>query len=158
MKSLSTLCILESLIERGKWKEMQLLSIGMHEKELEEALVLCREVRIDLKELAKLWAHRSLEDAHAASEFSSRMGEDHEKVVEQFDLLEISLSRQDMRAIALGEWPVYDLVNYYDTIIDRVQFHQMSSNKRGKEVKLLQKWRSTAGRLAQLICHLEDAC
>jgi len=138
--------------------EMQLLSIGMSDEYLDEAMMLCREVRNDLKELAKLWAHRSLEDVHAASEFRSRMKGDHESVVHRLDLLERALFKQDLATITSCEWPVYDLVNYYDTIIDRVQCHQLSSGRKGMERDLLRKWRTTAGRLAQLVCQMEDAC
>lgn len=129
----------------------------MRRDDFEEALRLCSSVRADLTELVRLWTRRAMEDVHAASEFTRAMGGDHLQVDARLRDLERELRRGDLEAISKGDWPVYQLVNYYDVVIDRLQCRRMSAGSGPREMEALRRWRNTAGLLAQYVCCLEDA-
>jgi hypothetical protein len=98
-----------------------------------------------------------MEDVHAASEFTRMLGGDHLHVEARLRDLERALRRGDLEAISKGDWLVYELVNYYDAVIDRLQCRQMSVGSGLGEMGALRRWRNTAGLLAQYVCCLEDA-
>lgn len=128
----------------------------MDEDFLEESLRLALEVRKDLKELVKLWTFRSFEDLHSASGFHERMHMGVEQVSARLEILERAIRKEDFATISREEWPVYDLVNYYDRLIDLVRQRELSSGRDEGTMRSLRKWRDTAGLFAQKVCHMED--
>ena len=124
--------------------------------ETTDALELSLQVRKDLKELSRFWTFRSFEEMHAASLFYEFLGGDVDDVITRFELLERSIRKEDYKTIAGKNWPIYDLVNYYDRLMDLLRKDQ--SGKMGEDMDLIavEKWRRTAGLYAQVVCHLED--
>ncbi len=86
--------------------------------ETTDALELSHQVRMDLKELSRFWTFWSFEEMHAASLFYDLLGASMDEVMKRLELLERSIRREDLKTIAGENWPIYDLVNYYDRLID----------------------------------------
>lgn len=124
---------------------------SMTETVPEDALPLSQQVRKDLKELSRFWTFRSFEDLHAASLFYNFVGIGLEEVLAKLELLESCIRKEDYSTIAREEWPIYGLVNYYDHVTDLLR-----EKGKGAELRSVEKWRRTAGRYAQIVCHLED--
>jgi hypothetical protein len=124
--------------------------------ETTDALELSHQVRMDLKELSRFWTFWSFEEMHAASLFYDLLGASMDEVMKRLELLERSIRREDLKTIAGENWPIYDLVNYYDRLIDLSRKAQYG--KVGEDIDLIsvEKWRRTAGLYAQVVCHLED--
>jgi hypothetical protein len=125
-------------------------------EEARDALELSHQVRKDLKELSRFWTFRSFEEIHAASLFYDFLGAGMDEVIKRLELLEHSVFKEDYGTIAGENWPIYDLVNYYDRLIDLLRKAQ--SEKKGEDLDMIsvEKWRRTAGLYAQVVCHLED--
>jgi hypothetical protein len=127
------------------------------EKEFqEEALRLSAEVRHDLRDLTKLWMLRFFEDLHSASDFTRITGASVDSIQKKLDLLEKCIRTEDLVTISKEEWPIYDLVNYYDHLIDLVRDKERAMGKKERSSQSLTGWRNTAGRFAQMVCSMED--
>ncbi len=88
--------------------------------------------------------------------FYDFLGAGLDEVIKRLELLEHSVFKEDYGTIAGENWPIYDLVNYYDRLIDLLRKAQ--SEKKGEDLDMIsvEKWRRTAGLYAQVVCHLED--
>jgi len=128
----------------------------MEEGFLEEALKLSKEVRQDLKDLSKLWSLRFFEDLHSASDFARITGASVDAIQKKLDFLEKCIRNEDFISISKEDWPVYNLVNYYDHLIDLARKKERAMGKEERTLHSLMGWRNTAGRFAQMVCSMED--
>lgn len=124
--------------------------------EITDALELSRQVRKDLKELSRFWTFRSFEEMHAASLFYDFLGEGLDEVMRKLEFLERSIRKEDYKTVARENWPIYDLVNYYDRLIDLLRKAQSVRTAEDVDLINVEKWRRTAGLYAQVVCHIED--
>jgi hypothetical protein len=144
--------------EKEKSKDLgYILSKEMEKKAFEEALRLSKEVRRDLGELSNLWTLWSYEELHSASAFTRITGATLDVIQDRLNQLEKCIRTEDLITISKGEWPVYNLVNYYDHLINLVREKERETGKEERSLKSLTNWRNTAGRFAQLVCTMEDA-
>jgi hypothetical protein len=124
--------------------------------EATDALELSRQVRKDLKELSRFWTFRSFEEMHAASLFYEFLGGSMDEVMMRLELLERSIRKEDYKTIARENWPIYELVNYYDRLMDLLRKDQKVRMGEDMDLKNVERWRRNAGLYAQVVCHLED--
>jgi hypothetical protein len=124
--------------------------------EIANALELSHQVRKDLKELSRFWTFRSFEEIYAASLFYEFLGGGMDEVLRRFELLEHLIHKEDFKSIARENWPIYDLVNYYDRLMDLLRKAQSAATGEGRDLNNVEKWRRTAGLFAQVVCHFED--
>lgn len=71
--------------------------------------------------------------------------------------LEQLITVENYPAIRDHEWTVFDLVNYYDRLLDQVKAQKMGPGKSPPIVDALLIWRDNAGHLAQMVCQMQDA-
>ncbi|MCG7845134.1 MAG: hypothetical protein MIO90_06875, partial [Methanomassiliicoccales archaeon] len=71
--------------------------------------------------------------------------------------LEQLITMENYPAIRDHVWTVFDLVNYYDRLLDQVEAQKMEPGKVPPIVDALLIWRENAGLLAQMVCQMEDA-
>ncbi|MDD1746296.1 MAG: hypothetical protein LUQ16_00875 [Methanomassiliicoccales archaeon] len=129
----------------------------MEKEFLVEALRLSKGVRHDLNELTRLWSFRFFENIHSASDFIRITGFEVGVIQSKLELLEKCIKIEDMATISNEEWPIYNLVNYYDHLIDLVHSNIEAIGKEEKWLQSLKIWRNTAGQFAQMVCSMEDA-
>jgi hypothetical protein len=124
--------------------------------EVSKALEQSHQVRKDLKELSRFWTFRSFEEIHAASLFYEFLGGGMDEVMRRLELLEHLIHKEDYKSIARENWPIYDLVNYYDRLMDLLRKTQSVTSGEDRDLINIEKWRRTAGLYAQVVCHFED--
>jgi hypothetical protein len=124
--------------------------------EVTDALELSHQVRMDLKELSRFWTFRSFEEMHAASLFYEFLGGGMDEVMRRLELLERLIRKEDYKTIARENWPIYDLVNYYDGLMDLLRKAQGVTTGEDLDLINVEKWRRAAGLYAQMVCHIED--
>jgi hypothetical protein len=124
--------------------------------EVTKALEQSHQVRKDLKELSRFWTFRSFEEIHAASLFYEFLGGGMDEVMRRLELLEHLIHKEDYKSIAIENWPIYDLVNYYDRLMDLLRKAQSVTTGEDRDLINVEKWRRTAGLYAQVVCHFED--
>jgi len=124
----------------------------LEESEFREAVSLCREVRSNLETLSKGDIGMHSEQKWVVRDFNMRMGMAIDQALEELVRLEKTIEAKDQEAIAAHERPIYELVDYYDHLMDRVQ--QLEKNSK-KSVEIIRTWRNSAGRLAQFVCQAE---
>lgn len=122
----------------------------------DQAVQLCRSARRDLRRLMAALDTKSFYDlghevGHAASLGEAFRGMDKELV-----WLEQLITVENLPALRQGKWSIYDLVNYYDGLIDLIKIKGRPTEGSSPLAESLLKWRDNAGKLAQIVCQLED--
>ncbi len=125
--------------------------------DLDQGIHLCRSARRDLGRMLAALERKSFYDAghdigHAAVGGLAFKGMDQE-----LQRLEQLLSVENYRAIREHEWQVSDLVNHDDRLIDLVEGRGLDPEKAPSVIGHLYRWRDTAGKLAQVVCQIEDS-
>jgi hypothetical protein len=93
---------------------------------------------------------------HAASLFYEFLGGSLDEVMTRLELLERSIRKEDYKTIVRENWPIYELVNYYDRLMDLLRKDQKVRMGEDMDLKNVERWRRNAGLYAQVVCHLED--
>jgi hypothetical protein len=70
--------------------------------------------------------------------------------------LEQLITVENYPAICEHAWTVFDLVNYYDHLLDLIDAKSIPERRVPPIVDTLRTWRDNAGKLAQMVCQMED--
>lgn len=128
----------------------------MEEFDFDDALRLCQEVKEDLNSLFSALNNREFYDIGFQVGSSAKGGIAFEHIVKELDSIERFINHRDLKSMDRLDWSIYDLVNYYDHLIKLI-VSRSDHFKNGEEmVDRLLDWRDTAGKLAQMVCQMED--
>jgi hypothetical protein len=125
------------------------------EIDFDEAIILCRRVRGDLDELFDAIRGREFFDIGYEIGNMARSGMGFERMIPELEELEKCLHERCPSTFNDTYARIYDLVNYYDHLNDLIQSNKEYYRKGERMHAKLMEWRSTAGRFAQLVCHLD---
>ena len=75
----------------------------------------------------------------------------------ELEWLEQLITVENYKAIREHVWTVSDLVNFYDRLIDMIDVKYIEPDKEPSVVASLHRWRDNAGKLAQIVCQIEDS-
>jgi hypothetical protein len=125
------------------------------EIDFEEAISLCRKVSGDLDELFDAIRGRAFFDIGYEIGNMARSGLGFERMMPELEQLEKCLHERCPNTFNDTYARIYDLVNYYDHLIDLINAHKEHFRKGERMQVKLMEWRSTAGGLAQLVCQFD---
>jgi hypothetical protein len=120
------------------------------------ALILCHEVKEDLRSLFRALNDREFYDIGFEVGSSAKSGIAFEHTIKELDNIEGFIRHRDLRAMDRLDWSIYSLVNYYDHLINLIVSRSDHFRCGQDMVDRLIAWRNTSGSLAQMICQMED--
>ncbi len=126
------------------------------EIDFDEAICLSRKVRGDLDELFDAIRGRAFFDIGYEIGNLARSGMGFERMMPELEGLEKCFHERCPNTFNDTYARIFDLVNYYDHLIDLIQANKVHYSKGERMHAKLMEWRSTAGRFAQLVSHLGD--
>jgi len=124
--------------------------------EPDQAIQLCRSARRDLRRLMSALERRSFYDIGHEIGQAAATGVAFRNMDEELTWLEQLLTVGNYETIRENAWTVYDLVNYYDRMIDLIKGRPIPPGRATPLLDSIQAWRQNAGRLAQMVCQIED--
>lgn len=126
----------------------------VHIDETEEIVSLSREVRGNIQLLMQAVNDRAFFDIGYEVGNASRgaLGFDH--LVKDLEQFEGNVRANTTKSFDDTYGRIYDLVNFYDHLIEVIRTNQEHFRKGEGIAKNLVIWRNTAGRLAQIICQM----
>jgi hypothetical protein len=125
--------------------------------DLDQAIKLCRSTRRDVKKLLAALEHKAFYDVGHEIGHAAMVGMGFKDLPKELLWLEQLITMENYPAIRDHVWTVFDLVNYYDRLLDQVQVQKIEPGKVPPIVDALLTWRENAGLLAQMVCQMEDA-
>jgi hypothetical protein len=125
------------------------------EFDFDEAINLCRKVRGDLDELFDAIRGRAFFDIGYEIGNVARSGLGFERMMPELEELEKCLHERGPNTFNDTYARIYDLVNFYDHLIDLIQAHKEYYRKGERMHAKLIEWRGTAGRFAQTVCQMD---
>lgn len=125
------------------------------EFDFDEAISLCRKVRGDLDELFDAIRGRAFFDIGYEIGNVARSGLAFERMIPELEDMEKCLHKRCFDTFDDTYARIFDLVNFYDHLIDLIQAHKEHYRKGERMHAKLMEWRSTAGRFAQIVCHMD---
>ena len=124
--------------------------------DLDQAIYVCRSARRDLRRLMAALDMKSFYDVGRDIGHAASLGVAFRDMDKELLLLEQLMTVGNYQAIRGQNWRVYDLVNYYDRIIDMLNAKAIPLGKAPPVADSIFAWRENAGRLAQSVCQMED--
>lgn len=124
--------------------------------DLDQAIKLCRSTRRDVKRLLAALERKAFYDVGHDIGQSAMVGIAFRDMPKELLWLEQLITVENYPAIRGNPWKVFDLVNYYDRLIDQVKVRNIDESKMPPIVASLYRWRENAGLLAQMVCQMED--
>lgn len=125
--------------------------------DLDQAIKLCRSTRRDVRCLLAALERKAFYDVGHDVGHAAMLGLGFKDLPKELLWLEQLITVENYPAIRDHTWTVFDLVNYYDRLIDQVQAMKIEPSRRPPIVDSLFRWRENAGLLAQMVCQMEDA-
>jgi len=124
--------------------------------DLDQAIQLCRSARRDLRRLMAALDMKSFYDLGHEIGHAASMGVVFRNMDKELVWLEQLITVGNYQVIRGENWTVYDLVNYYDRLIDMIRDKAIPAGKAPPVADSIHLWRENAGKLAQVVCQLED--
>ncbi len=121
------------------------------------AIKLCRLTRRDSRGLLTALERKSFYDLGHEIGQSAIGGLAFKDLPSELVRLEQLITMDNYPEIRKRAWSVFDLVNYYDRLIDMVKVKELDEDRRPAIVNSLLRWRENASQLAQVVCQIEDA-
>lgn len=125
--------------------------------DLDQGIDLCRSTRRDLRRLLAALERKSLFDVGPEIGHAAVAGLAFKDLDKELKWLEQLITVENYPAIREHVWTVSDLVNYYDHLIDMIEVKNIDPAKVPPVVASLHRWRDNAGKLAQIVCQMEDS-
>jgi hypothetical protein len=132
------------------------IHIGGVIMDLDLAIKLCRNTRRDVRRLLAALERKELYDVGHEVGQSAVSGLAFKDMPKELTWLEQLITVENYPAIYAHEWSIFDLVNYYDRVIDLIRSKDIDPQKLPPIVDSLYRWRDNAGKLAQIVCQIED--
>jgi len=124
--------------------------------DLDQAILLCRSARRDLRRLMAALDMKSFYDIGHDIGHTAALGVAFKSMDKELVWLEQLITVGNLETIQGQSWMVCDLVNYYDRLIDMIQDKAIPTGKAPPVADSIYLWRENAGKLAQAVCQLED--
>lgn len=125
--------------------------------DIDRAIKLCRATRKDLRKLQAALKRKDFYDVGHDIGKSSMAGLAYKDVDKELLWLEQLVTVENYPVICKETWTIFDLVNFYDRLIDQIKLRDLSPERTPAIVNSLYKWRDCAGKLAQVVCQIQDA-
>lgn len=124
--------------------------------DIDLAIKLCRSTRRDVRKLLAALEHKDFYDVGHDIGQSAVTGLAFTNLPKELVWLEQLITMENYPVIGKTSWNIFDLVNYYDRLIDMVKAMNIEERKIPPIVDSLHRWRDDAGKLAQIVCQMED--
>lgn len=120
--------------------------------QVQQALLLCQEVRTTLIEQHKGWLERSIfERQWVLRDFKKHSGMPVEQWFEILEKLEYHLKESDLDSISQLYIPVIQLANYYIHLQELNKGYTKDQKQLEENIRIIQSWQITAEKLAALL-------
>ena len=124
--------------------------------DLDLAIKLCRSTRRDVRKLLAALEHKDFYDVGHDIGHSAVNGLAFKDLPKELIWLEQLITMENYSVIGTTSWNIFDLVNYYDRLIDMIRLMNIDARRTPPIIDSLYRWRDNAGKLAQIVCQLED--
>lgn len=124
--------------------------------DIDQAIQMCRSARRDLRRLMAALDMKSFYDIGHDVGHTAAMGVAFKNMDKELVWLEQLMTVGNLEVIRGQNWMIYDLVNYYDRLIDLIRVKAIPVGKAPPVADSVYLWRENAGKLAQVVCQLED--
>jgi hypothetical protein len=125
--------------------------------DLDQAIRLCRSTRRDVKRLLAALERKAFYDVGHDIGHTAMVGKGFKDLDKELLWLEQLITMENYPAIRGHAWTIFDLVNYYDRLIDQIKAQKIEPGRTPPIVDAIMVWRENAGLLAQVVCQMEDS-